>query len=224
MKICLSLGFKTVDEVRQSWEYFANRVDLVEIRLDILSELNLNSLFREKPGPVIATNRRREEGGFYQGKEEDRINILLEAAERGADYLDLEVETPETYLKKVLPSRIKDKTRIILSWHDVNGTPSLYSLKKRFHRMANYHPDLIKIVTTACSYEDNLPVLNLIPYARRQGKEIISFAMGRLGKPSRLLAGFIGSNLTYVSPAADCETAPGQLTIDEFEDIRRILR
>ena len=41
--------------------------------------------------PFIVTNRRREEGGRYEGDEKKRLAILREAAELGADFVDVEL-------------------------------------------------------------------------------------------------------------------------------------
>lgn len=223
MRVCLSLGLKTVEEVIDCWERWSDRVDIVEIRLDTLAEQNLSPLLRRKPGKVIITNRRKEEGGFFPGDEESRVRLLMEAAEMGADYVDLEASTPQPYLKEAIRRIRSNGTRLILSYHDLKGTPSLTGLKVRFRRMKAQEPDLIKIVTMAHCYEDNLTVLALIPYAMRHHTDIISFAMGPLGKPSRVLAGYLGSHFTYVSPAGGQETAPGQLTFSELEAIRRML-
>lgn len=223
MRICLSLGLKTIEDVHRHWQRWASQVEATEVRLDTLAKPDLAALLGKKPGPVIITNRRREEGGYYEGSEEERVDLLLEAIERGADYVDLEAKTPPPYLGKAL-SRIKEKkARVILSWHDLRGTPTLVELKRRFREMSALKPDVIKIVTFARRYEDNLSILNLIPYARKHGKEIISFCMGPFGKPSRVLAGFLGSYFTYVAPETGSETAPGQLTVKEILEIRRLI-
>ena len=57
--------------------------------------------------------------------------------------------------------------------------------------------DILKLVTWARQPEDNLRVLSLIPKVKAQGREIIAFCMGPLGKWSRIAAPFLGSYLTY---------------------------
>jgi len=63
MRICLSIGAATTEEVRCIWKKWAEIVDIVEIRLDTMQDRSLTSLLLHRPGPVIVTNRRADEGG-----------------------------------------------------------------------------------------------------------------------------------------------------------------
>ena len=77
------------------------------------------SIIKEIDFPLIATNRKIEEGGFFKGSESERIEILLEAAKH-ADIVDIELETDEEYLEKI----IKASKSTIISYHDFKKTPS----------------------------------------------------------------------------------------------------
>ncbi|HOJ51664.1 MAG TPA: type I 3-dehydroquinate dehydratase [Syntrophales bacterium] len=223
MRICLSIGAKTVEEARERWVRGASLVDVVEIRLDTLRTPDLALLFRFKPGPVLITNRRREEGGHYEGDEASRIELLVEASRWGVDYIDLELLTPPHLLKQALECIDRRQTRVILSSHNFEKTPSVKQLKALYRKMMSWQPDIVKIVTWARRYEDNLTTLSLIPYARRQQREIISFCMGNFGKPSRVMSYLMGAYLSYVSPEEGGETAPGQLKLSELNEIRRLI-
>lgn len=223
MKICLSIGADTAEKAKAIWRRWAGVVDMVEIRIDTMDEPDLGYLFTRKPGPVIITNRRSAEGGRFTGDDAQRVGLLLEAVERGTDYIDIEVETSRPLLDGVMSAMRRHNGRIILSWHDVGGTPSEEKLQERFRQMADMDPDIVKIVTFAESYDDNLAVLTLMPYARRQGQQVIAFAMGRYGRPSRVMAGPMGSCITYIAPEEGQEVAPGQLTLNELTTVWRII-
>ncbi|HLE19302.1 MAG TPA: type I 3-dehydroquinate dehydratase, partial [Syntrophales bacterium] len=77
--------------------------------------------------------------------------------------------------------------------------------------------------TMACSPEDNLTVLSLIPYAGRRNREIIAFCMGEQGRISRVMAALLGAFFTFASLKRGAESAAGQLTVREMEQIFRIL-
>jgi 3-dehydroquinate dehydratase-1 len=92
----------------------------------------------------------------------------------GAGYVDVEAATDLPLISEVkgcierhktsgTTGRDKNKqTRLILSWHDFEGTPSNQSLRRRFRSMAAVGSDLVKIVTYARQPEDNLRILELI--------------------------------------------------------------
>ena len=74
----------------------AGTADIVEIRLDYISELNdrdLMEIISGKKCPLIMTCRKPEEGGQYAGSEGRRIEILKRCAELGADHVDIEMSS-----------------------------------------------------------------------------------------------------------------------------------
>ncbi len=90
-RICVSVMPRTVDEAAVLQEK-ARRVggDLVELRLDRIGGLMEPRRFIQAEVPVIATNRPVDQGGFFQGGEEERFQTLLTAAQNGFDYIDIE--------------------------------------------------------------------------------------------------------------------------------------
>ena len=78
---------------------------------------------------------------------------------------------------------------------------------------------MAKIVTFARSWEDNLKVLALIPYARKKRQAIVTFCMGEKGKMSRIFSPLMGAAWTYASLSRKQASAPGQLTIQEMRQI-----
>jgi 3-dehydroquinate dehydratase type I len=233
VKICVPIQAETNEEARALMERAHALANTVELRIDGMKDPDLRGLLKEKKGKVLVTNRRREEGGAYGGPEGDRVKLLEEAVSLGADYVDLEASTDRTLimkLKATIEERSKKRlhhhpgcTKLILSWHDFAGTPSERVLRKKFRDMTAIGADIIKMVTYAKTMDDNLRVLRLAPYARRQGQEIIAFCMGALGRSSRVMTALMGSYLTYASLARGAESAPGQLTVDQMKKIWEIL-
>jgi 3-dehydroquinate dehydratase type I len=76
----------------------------------------------------------------------------------------------------------------------------------------------------ARSWEDNLKVLTLIPYALEKKQKIVALCMGEKGKMSRIFAPLMGAAWTYASLTRDRASAPGQLTAGELKEIWRRLR
>jgi 3-dehydroquinate dehydratase type I len=174
------------------------------------------------PGPVIATNRLTAEGGRWQGEESDRRRLLEEALALGVTCLDLEFAADAAWRREVAARR--EKTKLILSWHDFSGTPDFSRLETVLEEMLNDEADILKIVTMAQLPEENLRLLSLIPKAKAQGKEIIAFCMGPLGKWSRVVAPLMGSFLTFAPFSKSRSSAPGQLTVNDLKKVWRTLK
>jgi 3-dehydroquinate dehydratase type I len=191
---------------------------LFELRVDRMREIKLEKILREKEKKIVVTNRRREEGGGFQGTEKERISYLLKAVDLGADYVDIEASTDAALLAKV-KAAIADqgfKTLLIVSSHDFVNTPSERSLKQKLEEGAALAPDILKIVSRADTQEDNLKVLGLIPYARKNEQEIISFCMGDKGRMSRVMSLFLGAYMGFASLSKGEESASGQLSLAEM--------
>jgi len=201
----------------------ANRLaDLIELRVDYLKNPKLEPLLQTGEKPIIVTNRRREEGGRYTGDEKKRLAVLREAIDLGASFVDVEVESKPSSLRELVNHT--DQTRLILSFHDCQRTPSLAELHRLFGRMMRVGADVLKIVTLARAFEDNLRILSLIPYAEERKKKIVAFCMGEKGKMSRIFAPLMGAVWTYAALNKNRTSAPGQLAIQELKKIWEKLR
>ncbi len=199
--------------------------DMVELRIDRIRRADLSLLIGPRKGLLLATNRRREEGGFFAGPEEERVNLLAEAAKRGADFVDVEASTGESLVGR-LASEVERKAgtvKMIVSHHDFQGTPSWAALVRRFNSCRALGAHAVKIVTYAHTAEDNLRLLRLIPLSLAEGQPIIAFCMGPRGRVSRILAPLLGSFLTYASLRKGAESAPGQWTVAETRKIMGLL-
>jgi 3-dehydroquinate dehydratase type I len=221
-RICIPIVEKTMEKALEAVEEAVPLADLIELRLDYLEKPELGPFMKSRQRPFIITNRRKEEGGSYRGDEEKRFGILKEAVELGAEYVDIEMRSKRSLLRDFIAN--KKKTRMILSFHDFQGTPSQQDLRRLCYRMTCLGADVIKIVTFATSWKDNLLLLSLIPFAKERKQEIVAFCMGEKGKMSRVFAPWMGAAWTYAPLRRDRSSAPGQLTVWEVKDIWEKLR
>lgn len=187
---------------------------LAELRLDYLAHPDLPRLLRSPRGPVIVTNRLPGEGGRWQGEERDRQRLLEQAVSLGADYVDVEFNADPEWRMDILAGR--GRSKIILSWHDFQGTSTPYRLADTMLAMTELRADIIKIVVYAHKPADCLALLALIPGALERGQDIIAFCMGPAGKYSRIISPLLGGYLTFAVLAAGQESASGQLTVPEL--------
>jgi len=216
-KVCIPIVETTVEKALVAIKEAGQWADLIELRADHLKRVKLAPFLEKRQKPFIVTHRRNEEGGKYKGEEEKRLSLLREATDLGADYVDVELATERSFLQGLI--RNKRGTHVILSFHDFRRTPSHKELQRLFDRMLRPGADVIKIVSFARSWEDNLTILSLIPFAKARKQEIVAFCMGEKGKLSRLFSPFLGAAWTYASLHKNRTSAPGQLTVRELKHI-----
>ncbi len=212
-RVCASIVNSDLAAVRR----VAPLVDLYEVRIDLIGS-GWREVARQLKKPWIACNRKPDEGGNWQGAEEERITELLSALELGAGIIDIELSTEG--LGEVL-ARIKKRAKCLISHHDVAKTPSLDTMKGLVQEQLNAGADIAKVVTTAQKFEDNASTLRLIQ--EFPGKRIVSFAMGPLGMVSRVLCPLVGGDFIYASMAPGREAAPGQITADDLREIYKMV-
>ena len=223
--ICIPIMARTTEAALKEMEKCSRLADMVELRIDQMADIRLDKLMSEKQGKVLVTNRRREEGGGFLGREAERVRLLKDAVALGADYVDMEVSTASALargLRREVEMR-RGGAELIVSHHDLQWTPSTRALRKRLEECESAGAHIVKIVTRANSVEDNLKVLGLIPYARKRGRLIIAFCMGELGRASRAIAPLLGSYLTFAALGKGGESGSGQFTLKETRQILRIL-
>ena len=62
------------------------------------------------------------------------------------------------------------------------------------------------------------------PGLKAQGKDVIAFCMGPLGKWSRIAAPLLGSWLTFAPFSKQGASAPGQLTVNDLKRVWNTLK
>jgi len=222
IKICVSVPPETVAEALHLIEKAEKQhADFIEVRLDSLKKHNeLADIAHCSNIPLIATNRSKECKGKFLGSETERKKILLDAARNGFEYVDVELSTPK--LKDIIGELSGMNVKSIVSFHDFNETPNSSQLNKILEKEVASGADVCKIITTAQLVEDNLTVLDFVSKASRSARTVC-FAMGELGKPSRLLSPVFGGFFTIASLESGRKTASGQLTIQEMKTIYETL-
>ncbi len=209
--ICVSIGRGRHRHVIAEHKHLVDQgAELVELRLDYINgQINLKRVLPERPGPVIITIRRQQDGGKYNGTEDARVMLLRTAIAEKVEYVDLE-EDVATKIPRYGP------TKRIISLHDFRKTPD--NLEELHARLAGLDADVVKLATLANHPHDNLRMLRLVKNAKIP---TVGFCMGDIGTPSRLLAGRFGSPFTYATFHHERTLAPGQLSFQQMREIYR---
>jgi len=226
MKICVSVMAENVQAAKAKMKKAFSLADMVELRIDRIGSEKLDALLQSKEGTILITNRKKEEGGFFKGSEEERIAVLKRAVSLGVDIVDIELSSGEAVISEIA-CHIKDagaRTKLLVSYHNFNGTPSDRLLRNKAEACARAGGDMIKIVTLADSMDDNLRILKLIPDCQKKGYDVVAFCMGDAGRISRVAAPLFGAPFTFASLEKGSESAPGQMTVQELKSIFELLQ
>ena len=162
--------------------------DMVELRAERLGTIDLGALRASTKKPIVLTHR---------GMQVDAATIAR-AIESGIDFVDVEWRDD---------LRIgAHRDRIVLSHHDYDGMSDGV-----LDRMRALGCVQTKLAVTPKTLDENLRLLAAI----EPGVSIIG--MGERGLYARILAPFLGSELTFV--AASQSAAPGQLSLERAKAI-----
>lgn len=217
-RVCAVAAASTAAEMSRHVRSALKSTRTVELRLDWLRNDAERSRFllwlkKNKPrnSTFLATCRRREGGGKFEGDIDRELYWLIQAREAGCQWADLEMETYRE-LPEGFPREYPVPRRILLSIHDFEGTPRL----PRAIRVARQgQVDAVKIAAHARSIADSVRLLKLT----RHSKNFVVVPMGDAGLPARILALLEGSELAY-APIAEA-TAPGQVSLRDMLHLYR---
>lgn len=192
-------------------------VDMFELRIDLVGK-GWRNVANQLQKPWIACNRRKEEGGKWEGDEAKRIKELISALDLGAHFIDLELGTSAV---DRIAGEVKGRAGIIVSYHNLIETPPVDRLRQVVINQMAAGADICKVVTTARRVADNAEVLEL--FALFPAAKIIAFAMGMAGQISRIISPLVGGYLTWASSEEGSESAAGQMTASDMRRIYRLL-
>ncbi len=221
-RICIALGFSDVDKLL---EHARRELDagesFFEFRLDYLAspELGVEAirtfLAAHPDCTILATCRRHQNQGRYNGSIEEQVAILAAAIEAGARAVDLEIESAENVAARL--ELLRGKAKLIVSYHNFEATPATETILRRMQKVS---ADAYKVVTTARKPSDNMRVLGLSKSHPRV--PIIVLAMGEAGFATRVLSTAWGGLYTYAAPMAAEGTASGQVSAKQLRHLYRV--
>lgn len=213
--LCVPLTQKTTSQMLRAMRQLPAYVQLAEIRIDFMDEFDIEELTAHKDRPIIVTNRPTREGGRWTGSEEERLQVLRDAARLGADFVDVELQSVGSL------GEIAAGARRIVSHHDFGGTPP--ELEKIFGSVRATGADVVKVVVKATNLTESAAVLRLV---QKHAEEVptIALSMGEEGIPTRVLAAKYGAFLSFASYQEGSASAEGQIPYPQMEGMYHFSR
>ena len=220
--ICASIIEPDID----SMVNIANSIDsdIIELRLDYLSDFSglekLRTIRKEK----IVTCMPSWEGGKFEGRERERFEILKRSMEF-AEFITIELRAKKKYREDLIERAKEIGVKVIIAYHDFNSTPERKEIMRILDRERDSRADIAKVAFMANDHKDVLDLMQVLvdKVDGGFGIPIIALSMGKLGRISRVLAPLLGSYLTFASVEKGRESAEGQLTVNELRKILKIL-
>src|SRR5436309_2477096 len=126
-RLVVTVTAPTMAELRRRRDAVED-ADLVELRLDSVSDPSAAGALSDRRHPVVITCRPTWEGGGFSGSEDERKRLLAEAYDLGAEYVD--IEWRGRFDDLIARSRGR---RLVLSAHDFDMLP--IDLVARAHAM-----------------------------------------------------------------------------------------
>ncbi len=212
-QLCVTIAAPTMEALRRGRDA-ATTADLVELRLDLVDRPDVMGALEGRRRPVIVTCRAKWEGGGFDGSEEERERILLQAVEAGAEFVDIEARAE--FVPAIL--RRRRGRGVVLSMHTFGPAPG--DLKDRARAMRSTGAEIIKIAFEAQRLSDMQPLFEMAARPATGEQDDVGsvghvfIAMGQPGVPSRILAARLGSRWTYAGDGV----APGQLPAARLQD------
>ena len=223
-RICIALGLPTADKLLdQARREVEAGEGFFEFRLDYLPKPEqgaavISDLLAEFPGCLIlATCRRHQNQGRFNGSIEEQIRVLELAVDHGAKAVDIEVESAASPAIRGRLDTLRNRAKLIVSYHNFESTPALDAILRR---LVQVPADAYKIVTTARKQSDNSRVLSLA--ATHPKTPLILLAMGETGFPTRVLSPLHGGLYTYAAPNTQDGTASGQCSSRAMRSLYRV--
>ena len=221
-RICIALGLPEVprllEQARREAEAGEN---FLEFRLDYLPDpakgaRAISQFLESYPGcTILATCRRHQNHGRFNGSIEEQLGVLEIAIENGARAVDVEIETAELVPERC--AELRGRAYLIISWHHFETTPPLDPVLKRMRQVP---ADVYKLVGTARKPTDTGRILAATKLCPKV--PLVTLAMGETGFPSRVLATAMGASFTYAAPAHVQGTASGQVNARQLRTLYRI--
>ena len=207
--ICVSISHMAqISSVLQS------DFELIELRLDLIKE-EPRTIYSRITGAVKSVATCRPDG--YS--EIERITLLKECMDLGASFVDIEVESSESLVKELRGHVKSCGTELIISYHNFEQTPGRQELTRMLNRCYERGGAIAKIATRVNSLKDTR---NLISLYDLPGRKVV-IGMGEKGRITRVMAPFLGAEFTFASPETGGETAPGQLSVSQLNELYKMI-
>jgi len=226
--ITVPIQSSTPAQIEMAFQSGRKEVDAYEIWLDCLAKKDLQPEKVEEfvrrwkkmsKKKLVIVCKEKNENGRFDRTQAEKVRILAAAARGGADYLDIGIHSGKKWIETLV--RSKKKSKLIISFHDFEKTPSAARLLSTVRKMQALGADVVKIATFVNTLEDNQKLIDLALQLKQEKQKHIILGMGEKGMATRILGQKLGNEIQFVS--LEVSTAPGQLTHEQALQLQKVV-
>jgi 3-dehydroquinate dehydratase/shikimate dehydrogenase len=186
----------------------SRQCDLVELRLDRFAKApDVSELLTARTRPIILSCRRQEDGGHWEGAEEERLALLRQCIISKADYVEIELDAADQ-IRPFPPAKR------VITYTNLNETPA--DIADIYARAQTKKPDVIKLVTRAQTPEEAWPLVQILA---KPAVPTVVVGLGKSGVMLSILGKKIGAPWTYAALERGMEAYPDQPTVHDLEKV-----
>lgn len=217
-KYCLPIIKNSQKDILKTIHANINEYHYFEIWIDYINSLN-NKFIKEvkkllNDRLIIVFRRLNLEPIHLElNKRLSIIDILKESQ----SLIDLDIFTQKNELNYIKNHKLEVKT--IVSYHNYQITPEDNKLRKIFEIMNKYKPTVYKIATMCTTEKDALRLFQLLLKLKGKKLKYIILGMGKFGIITRIFGTLWGNEMIFAPKVSIEQSAPGQLTKDQLENI-----
>lgn len=182
--------------------------DLIELCVDhFVKEPDVGDILQGIPKPIIIACRRHQEGGKFEGTDDERMTLLRQAIVAGPEYIELDLETAAKVPRF-------GKTKRLISVTSLGGPPG--DLDAIFAEAAAAKADAIKFAWPTPTFEAAWPLIKLL--SQKRELPVVALGIGRASLTLVLLGRMLEAPWSYAALERGLESIPGQPTVSELKD------
>lgn len=186
----------------------ARNGDIIELCLDHFSkEPDVKDLITCVDKPVIVSCRRPQDGGNWQGTEEERLMLLRQAIVAGPAYIELDLDIADSVPRFGATKRVISFTRMDQPESDID---------RIFYEAANAKADVVKFTWPTPTLGAAWPLLAAV--SQKRILPVVGMGLGRPELTFSLLGRKYGSPWIYAALEKGMEAHEGQATVFELNE------
>lgn len=229
-KVAASIGEKTHFDVLEKLKRMVSlEIDIIELRADYLAaDVDLVALLKDmqifvSKKILLFTLRTESEGGKISIDTRTYIDITTRALQSGCiDMIDIEYQVGQKSISQLICKAKQYGVYTMISKHEMVRTPTVDHLLNLLELMRETGGDILKIAAMGITKQDVMNLMQAtLSFKNQHQMPMISISMGDLGKITRILGVFYGSDLTFA--AYDAPSGSGQLGITETVEALNVI-
>lgn len=188
----------------------ASQGDIVELCLDrLIKEPDVKDLLSVTSKPIIVSCRRKQDGGQWDGTEDERLLQLRQAIVAGPAYVELDLDIARKIPRYGKTQRIISFTRLDQPEQDIDAI---------LEDARGVQADVLKFTWPTPTIDDAWPLLKAVSASTKGTLPIVGLGLGRGDLTFSLLSLKYGSPWTYAALEKGMEAYPNQPTVTELQE------